>query len=291
MKILETKEQKFLKIISKTLSNSDFLGDDCAILKKFNLAMTMDTLIQDVHFDLKLTSPFNLGKKAVLVNLSDILASGAKPYGVLISLSGNLSVDFVKEFYLGVNEICNRHNISVLGGDLTKADKIIISIAAIGDIKNRKISSRKNAKNGYVVAVSGFFGSSEAGRLNCPQLLEKHLVPVLQFKTANAIATKAQKPYAMMDSSDGLLDCLSQISHFSNVGIKIDYDKIPRETEDKNLVLFGGEDYSLVCCLHASDFKNVKGLTKIGIVTDEMGVFVDGTDYSNKKMKGFLHFD
>ena len=55
--------------------------------------------------------------------------------------------------------------------------------------------------------------------------------------------------------------------------------------------MYGGEDYCPVICLHKNDFKKIKGLVKIGIVTKKSGIFIDGEDYLNKKWKGFEHFE
>ena len=105
---------------------------------------------------------------------------------------------------------------------------------------------------------------------------------------SSLIALKAQKPYAMMDSSDGLIDCLSQISLKSSVRVDVEYEKIPKKTINKDFVLYGGEDYALVVCLDEQDFKNIDGLIKIGHCSIGDGVYID-----NQKVeyKGFNHFD
>lgn len=287
------KEFEFLKIIENTLSDSSYLGDDCAYLKEFNLALSADSLIEDVHFKLDYMTPFEVAQKALLVNVSDILAMGAEPKYALVSLSGNLDCTFVKDFYLGLNATAEEFKVKIIGGDLTKSDKIMISIAILGTTKNRNISSRSNAKKGYVVAAAGCFGSSASG-LN--YLLEGkndneftliHKKPKLHPLVSNEIAKKTKKPYAMMDSSDGLVDCLYQISKKSNVKIEVDYSKIPKQVDDINLVLFGGEDYSLVVCLDENDFKKVKGLTQIGLCKEGKGIFVDNKEIS---YKAFSHF-
>ncbi len=295
MEILNTKEQGFLKIINETLTQKSHLGDDCAILEKFNLAITQDTLVEDVHFDLRYITPNELGQKAVLVNLSDVIASGAKPNYITISISGRLDDNFIREFYLGVNEICTQFDVEVVGGDITSGEKLTISICATGDTKNRNISSRKNAKEGYIIAVCGDFGTSACGfsmlKIGKNEFTKAHKKPTLFPEISDAIATKTIQPYAMMDSSDGLLDCLAQISRASGVGMLIEYDKIPKRVNDKNMVLFGGEDYSLVICINEKDFNKIEGLKKIGVVIGQKGIFVDTDNYSNKVWGGYNHFE
>ncbi len=287
------KEIEFLNIISNTLADSAYLGDDCAYLKEYDLALSKDCLVEDVHFNC-LMSPFEVGKKALLANVSDILCFGAKPKYALVGLGGKLDENFVKEFYKGLNEISQRYNIKIIGGDLFRADKITISITIVGDCRNRKISSRKNAKIDYVVAVAGEFGSSAQGFYDLKNGIKEnyftllHKTPKLQEKIARDVSKKTEFCYAMMDSSDGLCDCLYRISKRSNIGIEIEYDKIPKKTLNKDFVLFGGEDYSLVVCLHRNDFKKIKGLIEIGKCIDKKGVFLDGKEL---KYGGFEHFE
>ena len=286
------KEFEFLKIINRIVPNS-FTGDDCAILKDYNLAISQDSLIEDVHFSLKFMTPYEIAKKALLVNISDLLAAGAALKYFSIALSGNLDENFIKEFYKGLAEISNQYKINLIGGDLTKSDKLAISITVLGDIKNRNISSRKNAKPDYIVATAGEFGTSAQGLEDLQKGLEDnyfikiHKTPKLHQDISNTIALNTKKPYAMMDSSDGLFDCLYQISSKSKVKVNVEYSKIPHKTDNSDYVLYGGEDYCLVVCLAKEDFKKIKGLTKIGTVTSGEGVYID-----NKKLdyKSFCHF-
>lgn len=291
-------EKSFLEIITNTLSDSSFLGDDCAYLKEYELCITQDTLYEDVHFKMSAMTPQELAKKAVLVNISDVLASGAKPNYITISLCGNLTKEFVKEFYIGVENVCKKYDVKVIGGDLCAGEKIVVSVCALGSTQNRNISSRKNAEEGYVVAVCGEFGSSAKGLLDI--LLKKkseytkvHIEPKLYPKMSENIALGTKKPYAMMDSSDGLYDALSQISLNSGVKIDVEYDKIPKTVLEKELVLFGGEDYSLVVMLDEKDFATIdmlgEGLIKIGKVSKGSGVWVDGEEITDDK--GYKHWE
>lgn len=287
-------EFKFLDIISKTLDDSTYLGDDCAYLKEYNLVISSDSLIEDVHFSLSFMTPYEIAKKAMLVNISDILASGAVAKYATINLSGKLNENFIQEFYKGINEVAKEYNLKIIGGDLTASEKIAISITIFGDAKNRNISSRKNAIDNYIVATIGEFGSSAQGLADLQNNLKEnyfinyHKNPKLYPDISSLIAIKAKKPYAMMDSSDGLIDCLSQISFKNNVRIDIEYEKIPKKTTNKDFVLYGGEDYALVVCMDEQDFKNINGLIKIGYCSVGKGVYID-----NQKVeyKGFNHFD
>jgi thiamin-phosphate kinase len=156
------KEKELINII-KSVLNSEYIGDDCAYLKDLGIVVSQDSLVEDVHFSLSYTTAYQLGWKSVMVNISDICASGAEPKYLTIALSIPDYIDekFVEEFYKGAKEACG--DVKIVGGDITGADKLYISVTAIGSTGGRKISSRKNAKIGYKVIVSGEHGNSAKG--------------------------------------------------------------------------------------------------------------------------------
>lgn len=290
------KEFDFLNIINNKIDNPDYLGDDCAYLKEYNLTISSDSLIEDVHFSRKYMTPRDIAKKAALSNISDILSSGAKPEFMTINLSGRLDDSFIEEFYESINETIKEYDMKLIGGDLTKSDKIAIALTVLGNSEGRNISSRKNAKDGYIVAVSGEFGSSAQGLYNLQNNIKDnyfsaiHKCPVLNKDASTEIACNTKHPYAMMDSSDGLLDCLFQIANKSKVNIKAEYNNIPKKTDNRDFVLHGGEDYSLVCAVHPDDFKNLKHFKAIGLCycSTNPKVFIDNIE---AKYKGYNHFE
>lgn len=238
------KEQDFINIIKKQIG-SEFIGDDCAYLKELGIVITQDSLVEDVHFKLNWCTPYQLGYKAVTVNISDILASGAKPAYITIALSlpSKTSPEFIDEFYKGANSALR--GAKIVGGDLTGADKVYISITAIGTTDGRKISSRSHANVDYVIITKGKFGKSSAGLKelinngNNTELIKAHLEPQLEENFAYEIATQIQSDYAMMDTSDGLAEALFQIAKTSDVTINSKYIE----------GIFGAEDYKLVAAV------------------------------------------
>ncbi len=261
------REKEFIEII-KDITKSPFIGDDCAVLEDFGMVVTQDNLIEDVHFSQKFCTPFELGFKSVMVNISDICASGAKPKYITIGLSvpKDCEKSFIQEFYKGCKKACG-NDVQIIGGDLTAADKIMISVCAIGCAKERNLSSRKDAQIGQKVVISGVHGSSAAGLfllqndLQEPKsLINAHLCPVAQVDFSKKISQNIKTPYAMMDTSDGLMDALTTIAQDSEVLLEIDFDKIPYDRGILSLknwqeyVLFGGEDYQLVATV-PEDFK------------------------------------
>lgn len=299
------KEKEFITIIKNTL-NSPYIGDDCAYLKDLGIVVTQDSLVEDIHFSTKFISAFDLGFKAVMVNVSDVVASGAEPKYLTVSLSlpSNVKEDFVEEFYNGCKKACG-NDVQIVGGDITGSEKIYISICAIGKTLGRNISSRKNAKIGQKVIVSGIHGSSSAGLKlllegkNSPEkFIKSHINPVAQVEFGKNISTTVKEPYAMMDTSDGLMDGLSTIANESGVLLDIDFDKIPHEKDIEqfenwqDLVLFGGEDYQILATVP----QNFQGGFEIGVVKEGLGVNLKLRDkithYSKQDVeeKVFNHF-
>ena len=261
------KEQTLINII-KNQTGDEYIGDDCAYLKNLGIVVTQDSLVEDVHFKLTWCTPYQLGYKAVTVNISDILASGAEPKYITIALSLPASIDenFVEEFYKGAKSALR--GAKIIGGDITGSDKVFISITAIGTTKGRKISSRKNAKIGDVVITKGEFGKSALGLKELKssgknlELIRAHLEPQLEENFAKEIAMQIDCEYAMMDTSDGLADALFQIAQSSNVSI------------DSKIVegIFGAEDYKLVATVPR---KFLKRLTEYEII----GEVIERQDY------------
>ena len=266
------KELEYLNIISKTLADSSFLGDDCAYLRDLGIFVTQDTLVEGVHFEFSTTDAYNLGYKAIAVNLSDIAASAASPEYVTISLSLPQSVEsgFVRDFYSGVNDICQKFGVKVAGGDLTGANSVMISVCAIGKKSSKYSASRFCAKPGDVVFVTGNHGESAAALKLFPldvknEFFKKHIRPEPRVDAGKILAGAAESDFALMDSSDGLVDALFKIAKSSDVSIEADFSLIPFNPalkryfpeNYKELVLWGGEDYELVGTISPEVFKKL----------------------------------
>lgn len=263
------KEHDFIKIIQK-VTNSNYLGDDCAYLKELGIVITQDNFIEKIHFRTDWATPYQIGYKSAIVNISDILASGAKPAYLSVGLSlPNISKEYFKELYQGI--LAGACGAEIIGGDITRADNIIISIIAIGKAEGRKISSRKNAKEGQLVISNGNFGLSSKGLeelklgLKSTDAIKVHLEPKLDFKFSEIISTKIDEDYAMMDTSDGLADALFQIAKSSNVKIKT----------NKINGMFGAEDYNLVATVSESFLSKLDNYKVIGIVEKYDGAYLE----------------
>ena len=303
------KEKDFISIIQTTL-NSKYIGDDCAYLKDLGIVVTQDNLVEDVHFSGNYADPYQIGYKAVMVNISDICASGGIPKYLTIGLSlpDNIDENFIKEFYRGAKSAAGR--VEIVGGDITGGSKIFISVTAIGSVLDRNISSRRNAVVGQKIVISGEHGSSGAGlnllsgkQYNCltdeekKQLINAHLMPSAQLEFSGKIQKCVYGKYAMMDTSDGLADALAAIAYESSVLIEVDFNKIPHSKSIEklpdyhNLVLYGGEDYGLVASVDSPGDLLVIGEVRAGegvkINYDGYSEFLTKKDVEEKIFKHF----
>lgn len=278
------KEIDFLKTISETLQDNQYLGDDCAYLEDLDIYITQDTLVEDVHFSMNTISAYELGIKSVAVNLSDLASCAAQPQYLTISLSlpETTNITFIKDFYKGVNTICQQYKTKVVGGDLTKSEKITISICAIGRKTSKYRAARQFAKQNDIIITTGPHGESAAGLKLLPEknpFTSKHLTPKPQIERGIELGQICTRNFAMMDTSDGLADALYKIANESSVKLTIDFSKIPFNpelkeyfsTDYKKLILWGGEDYELVACIKETDYNKLDKAKffKIGEVTEK----------------------
>lgn len=285
------KELNFLKIINDTLDDSSYLGNDCAYLKDLDVFVTQDTLVEDVHFTMHTISPYLLAKKSVAVNISDLAASLSKPEYITVSLSlpSYTEDSFVSEFYRGINDSSNEYGVKVIGGDITGADKITVSICAVGKRTVNYIPSRNSAKNGDLIYITGVHGSSSAGLYSLmnflyadEELINSHLCPIARIKESEELAKITDGNITIIDSSDGLIDALYKIAVASKHSIEIDINKVKvsekliefsaqNNLDYKKFVKWGGEDYELVFAVSESYAEKLDNnlFTKIGRVVNK----------------------
>lgn len=308
------KELEYLDVINGTLGDSSLLGDDCAFLQEFNMYVTQDTLVENVHFDLNTTTACELGQKAVSVNLSDLAASLSQPLYITISLSlpKDINTDFVRDFYTGVNEICKKYNVKVAGGDLTGSKEVVVSVCAIGKKIFDINVSRHYSKPGEAIVVTGPHGDSAGGLKLLSQgcrentyLIKKHLHPMPKIAESMELAAVLQKEQiknlAIMDTSDGLGDAIYKLSKGCGYVFDINYENIPVSPElkrnfpdeYKDLVMWGGEDFELMFTVEESIFNKLdkQKFFRIGSVSDKKISDCGNQDFGAEfQEKSFKHF-
>lgn len=251
------------------------IGDDVAVLRtgggdKYLLA-TCDIQVEGIHFIKDKISPYQLGRKAVAINLSDIASMGGVPKQLLISLvlPEDTSVSYVDAMYEGIREETGRCGVNIVGGNIARSPAgLIVDIFLLGEVEPEHLLLRSGAKVGDRVLVTGYVGDSAAGlayllapdtrceKAHAQKVLEAHLTPTPRLKEGRTIA-KSGMATAMIDISDGTLGDLGHICERSGVGAKVWVERLPiseaaraiaRAVEKDPLkwALGGGEDYELL---------------------------------------------
>jgi len=226
---------------------------DAAVID--GLVVTQDALVEEVHFRFDLVSWRELGARAAAVNLSDLAASGADPLALLVSLGlpAETELENVLELYAGLNE----RGIPVRGGDTTRADRVVLSVTALG--RSERVPGRAGAIPGDLVVVTGPLGAAGAafrsGRLSpVPDRAE-------EGKRLAATAT------AMLDLSDGLARDAGHIAERSGVRLTIGLERVPLADGAQLDDVGFGEDYELLATT-----PDARGFPVIGRVEEGEGV-------------------
>ena len=282
------------------------IGDDAAVILASNkkLVATVDMAVEDIHFKRGWSTPFQIGAKLTTANLADIFAMGATPRYLLVAaaITEVNNSQMVSELAKGIRSVADKYEVAVIGGDLSRAEKMSLSITALGEISEKPIT-RSGAKVGEIVYVSALPGLSAAGLailtrgLDRPRyVVEAHLNPKL-----NAPDKLIQVATSMCDISDGLVTDASHIASASTVSINLSKDKLMSGSDFKDLaelavelgeqvfdwILTGGEDHFFLATVDPKNASDEIGL-EIGVV--EMGngeVLLDGEKIQKA---GYQHF-
>ena len=248
------------------------IGDDCAIFRPSgrseDLLFTTDLLVQDVHFRLETHPADAIGHKALARGLSDIAAMGGEPRFFLLSLAfpEGIEKQWTDQFYRGLLALGLRHGVTLAGGDLSRAAKIICDIVVCGTVPRGKSLRRDGAQPGDAIYVSGQLGGSALGLATGKGVArERHLRPEPRLELGRFLRGRAT---AAMDLSDGLSLDLLRLCRASLVWADLD-GEIPRfKGASLEQALHGGEDYELLFTSRRPIPAEYKGLplTRIGSI-------------------------
>ena len=298
-------ESELIAALAAVFKHSDAnvligIGDDGAVvapsLNKSVLAT--DMAIEGVHFNREWSTLGEIGAKITAANLADIYAMGGEPKYLLVSagLTADFGIAQVTELAKGIAGEAALVGASVVGGDISRAEQLVISISVFGEVENP--ITRSGAKVEDSVIISGLPGISAAGLLQLQSgitestFVSAHKKPIVNYQ----LATKFHGVNAMCDVSDGLLSELNHIASASGVGIELDSKLIAEipgfqdlEAATKGdiweVVLSGGEDHVFVATTSADI---PEGAYVIGKVVSGTGVKVSGI--SKLPAIGFRHF-
>ena len=300
--LIDIGEKELINRLKKFMPKNQ-VSDDCALIKtnNDNLLINNDSLVENVHFNDISICPQDLGWKAVVSNISDLLSSGSKKtIGITISLILPPKTEWiwVEELYKGINKALKEYGGIILGGDCSKGNQKTISITAFGI--QGELELRRNAcKPGDIILTTGIHGLSKLGfmiknKINFDnnisineRLISKSIEHFCRPQTypnflKNLLKTRSNKKINRIgctDSSDGLFQALQDLTIASNCKAIMNYEKIPKDKYWPNgdkwdeYYLFGGEDYELVLSLPK---KWAKNLCKLDKSINKIGYFAKG---------------
>jgi len=325
---------RFRSLASAALRNDVLVGpgDDAAVLMLGDgprLLLACDMMVEGTHFRLEWATPWQIGWKAMVQNLSDIAAMGGDPSWAVASLaaSGDAAERAVEGIAEGLIAAASRHGAALVGGDVVGSPgPLVVDVAITGSVEKENLLLRSGAQPGDAVLVTGSLGVSAAGlaarQRGLPQAedaadvalaeaLRAHHEPRPRLVEARSIAD-TRLATAMMDLSDGLAEDLPRLCAASGVGARVLADEIPIARpcsalagrlglDALDLAITGGEDYELLLTCPRDRVEQVRAavsdaagtpVTPIGdvVAEEEQVVLVDSGGRSRPLGSGFDHF-
>jgi len=302
------------------------IGDDAAVVETERNrleVLSVDAVVEGVHFDRAFTPPAAIGHRAVAVNLSDLAAMGATPRLALLSIALTRAfplADF-DDLIGSVSALSARFGMPIVGGNLTHTEgPLILDLTVVGTVKKRRALTRAGARPGDDVYVTGAIGAGAAGlemlradpnqaaAANVDSCVQRYLYPEPRLRLGTLLA-RNRAATACMDLSDGLADAVHQIAGASQVGATIDCSALPIapqarswfEQHGHNAVdrsVSGGDDYELLFTarprlrgrLAAALRHGDAPVTRIGSCTADGAVLLRDSGIDRPMPPGYSHF-
>ncbi len=260
-------------------------------------------------------------RKAVVMNISDFAAKGVRPLAILVSIGipSSLTEQEIIQIGKGLNQGAREYGTFVVGGDTGEADDLVISCSLFGVCNPEMIVARSGARVGDILAVTGFFGNTAAGLkillegMEAPagireKILQSVYTPKAQLKAGLMLAER-KLASSSIDSSDGLVWCLHELSSASNIGFELERIPVSKEARTfadalhlsaEDLALYGGEEYELVLTIPAGKLGEAVGAAEmigsnilpIGqVVEPSRGIVLkEGRSEKRLLIRGWEHF-
>jgi len=290
------------------------IGDDAALLQlpaDRQLVVAMDTLVAGRHF-LPQAAAFDIGWKALAVNLSDLAAMGAEPAWATLSLTIPAADEvWLEGFANGFFQLAEHYHVDLVGGDTTRGP-LSVTVQVHGLVEPGKALRRSAARAGQQLFVTGTLGDAacalqalQADHAPDPDLLRRLNRPQPRLDFGLALAGTGA---AAIDISDGLLADLGHILDASQCGATLWVDRLPcspgletiQDIDVTACQLYGGDDYELCFSVDADQAERLSNLgqqqqlsiTAIGVIESQTGIRCthnDGSLYTPHGT-GFDHF-
>lgn len=287
-------EQRGLDLLGTIVPKA---SDDAAVID--DLVFTIDMLHESTDFPPG-TTRYTAGWRSVAASISDVAAMGGVPRAAVAAYGApTLEEQEIREFVRGAQELCELVEAEYVGGDLDVHQEFTVATAVIGQATTPVL--RSGSSPGDLLCVSGTLGRSAAG-IRAFEANAERGNELFRFIPRTHLGRQlAGTATAMMDSSDGLIRSLYQMSESSHCGFSVDSAALPidqalyefEESERvEQLALTFGEDFELVFTLSESDLSEIKSAVEtsvsvIGVaVPHEQGITLDGEPVPNE---GYTH--
>lgn len=281
-------------------------GDDAAVLRvrTGHVVVSTDLMVEGRHFRREWADAADVGHRAAAQNISDVNAMGGRAISLTIGLAApaDLPVQWALDFARGFAEECSLVGASVVGGDLSRADEIVIAVTVLGACTQAPVL-RSGARPGDVLALCGRQGWAAGGLtvlgrgFRSPRVLvEAYRRPEPPYDAGRDAAEAGAT--AMIDVSDGLLADAGHVAAASGVAVDVHTAafEIPEPlqavgaalgADPMQFILGGGDDHALLATF--PDVASVPaGWSVVGEVAEGEGVTVDGAEYDGPT--GWTHF-
>lgn len=306
------------------------IGDDAAVAEPPRGALeilTTDSLVESIHFDRRLSTPSDIGWKALAVNLSDVAAMGGTPRLALLSLGlpDTVGAEDAHALIDGFLALASDARVALAGGNITRSPgPLIVDVTVAGFARRRHVLTRAGGHAGDDLYVTGDVGAALAGlqywkdtkdakdTKGIPGIdacMARHRRPEPRVRVG-ALLGRNRAASACMDLSDGLADAVRQMAEASGTGATIDAALLPidaaarawfsRAGRDPVIAaLAGGDDYELLFAVPrrargrlATVIRQARGvpITRIGTLTGAPDVVVTRDGREEPLPAGFVHF-
>ena len=282
------------------------IGDDAAVISASNnkLVATLDIAIEDVHFKSLWSSPFQIGAKLTTANLADLFSMGATPKYLLVgaAISEVNNSEVITELAQGIRSVADKFEVSVIGGDLSKSEKMSLSITALGEMAKDPIT-RSGASAGDLIYLSALPGLSAAGLAILERGLDRPKYVVQAHLNPKLVAPMKliEVASAMSDISDGLVSDARNIARASKVDLNFDTNALEASPDFKDLgelatelsvdvydwILSGGEDHFFIATVPEKYADKNLGIQVGKVVAGSGLITIDGVQTHRA---GYQHF-